>query len=58
MTTRQAAEILQLHPVTIVRMIRRGELQGHKKTRAKNSPYLVETESVNSYRTDQAQARA
>lgn len=48
-----AAKLLGLSPGTVRTLIERGELIGHKKTNARNSPYVLDAASVISYRDRQ-----
>lgn len=45
-STTEAAALLGISRNTIIRMVNRGELQGYKKTLARNSPMRVYRESV------------
>lgn len=46
MTANEAARILGVSPATIARMVRRGELRGHKLSLARNSPLRIYRASV------------
>lgn len=45
-STREAAEILNVGTSTIVRMIHRGDLDAHKKTLAPHSPFRIYQSSL------------
>ena len=44
--THEAAQILGVGTPTVIRMIHRGDLQGHKKTPAKRSAFRVYVDSI------------
>ena len=48
-STREAARRLHISRATVVRLIRAGAIRAAKKTRARNSPYLVDAASVEAY---------
>ena len=48
-SVREAAERLELTPATVRSLIANGTLKAHKKTLAVNSPFVVDTESVETF---------
>ena len=48
-STRAAAQRLQISRATVARLIQAGAIRAAKKTRARNSPYLVDAASVEAY---------
>ena len=49
LSTKEAAKILGVHSVTVVRLVNSGKLLGRKKTDGRNSPMLVDAQSVRDY---------
>lgn len=48
-SVKEAAKRLNCHTTTVQRMIRRGELHGHKLTQAKTSPYRIYLADLEEY---------
>jgi transposase len=46
MTIVEAAEKLGINRETVRVLIQKGELKGHKKTLARNSPFVIDADSV------------
>lgn len=42
----EAAPMLGIHRATVVDLVKKGELRGHKKTLTRTSAFVVERESV------------
>lgn len=42
----EAARMLGIHRATVVDLVKKGELRGHKKTLTRTSAFVVERESV------------
>ena len=45
-TIAQAAQMLGIHRDTVLVLLRKGELKGHKKTLTRTSPFVVDRDSV------------
>jgi excisionase family DNA binding protein len=48
-TAVEAARMLGIHRATVVDLLRKGELKGHKKTLTRTSAYVVDRERVLDY---------